>query len=80
MLSLTRFEVSGLGGSFGKVSEEIGCWKLGLGIGVCGGVSALSKLNTRSGRVGPGPGVGGRGQGGPPASDSMAMGVVKRLG
>lgn len=37
------------------------------------------KLNIRSGRVGPGPGVGGRGHG-PPASDIMAMGVVGGLG
>lgn len=56
------------------------CGKLGPAIGVCGGVSEPSKLNIRSGRGGLGPGVGGRGQGGPPASDIMAMGVVGGLG
>ena len=64
-----------------KGDAESVCWgELGPAIGVCGGVSAPSKLNIRSGRGGPGPGVGGRGQGGPPASDIMAMGVVGGLG
>lgn len=64
-----------------KGDTESGCCrKLGPAIGVCGGVSDPSKLNIRSGRGGPGPGVGGRGQGGPPASDIMARGVVGGLG
>lgn len=81
MLSVTVCDAGRLEWLLVKEYAESGCsGKLGPAIGVWGGVSPPSKLNIRSGRVGPGPGVGGRGHGGPPASDIMAMGVVGGLG